>query len=69
MKVSDAEIIASSKINADIIGEFIAALNTANFEYSKRSYIGAEEDFKGDEDDPRKTKHHKKVDNITVSHE
>lgn len=69
MKVSQAEIIASSKINADIIGEFTASLHTANFEFSQRSYIGAEEDFKGEEDDPRKLKHHSAIDDFTVCHE
>ena len=69
MKVSEAEIIASSKINADILGEFTASLHSANFEYTLKSYIGAEEDFKGDENDPRKLKHHSAIDNFTVSHE
>ena len=69
MKVSSAEIIASSKINSDILGDFTASLHSANFEYSERSYIGAEEDFKGDEEDPRKTKHHSAIDEYTVSHE
>ena len=69
MKVSEAEIIASSKINADILGEFTASLHTANFEFSQKSYIGAEEDFKGAEDDPRRTKHHVAIDDYTVSHE
>ena len=58
MKVAEAEIIASSKIKADLLGEFTASLHSANFEFSKRSYIGAEEDFKGEDDDPRKFKHH-----------
>ena len=58
MKVAEAEIIASSKINADLLGEFTASLHSANFEFSMRSYIGAEEDFKGEDDDPRKFKHH-----------
>ena len=69
MKVANAEIIASSKINAEILGEFAASLHSANFEYSERSYIGAEEDFKGDEDDPRKFKHHSAIDDFTVCHE
>ena len=69
MKVSEAEIIASSKINSDILGEFTASLHTANFEFSQRSYIGAEEDFKGEEEDPRKLKHHSAIDGFTVSHE
>ena len=69
MKISKAEIIASSKINADILGDFTAALHTANFEFSQRSYIDAADDFKGDEEDPRKSKHHAKIDEFNVSHE
>ena len=69
MKVSSAEIIASSKINSDILGEFTSSLHTANFEFIQKSYIGAEEDFKGDEDDPRRTKYHSSIDDYTVSHE
>ena len=69
MKVSSAEIIASSKINSDILGEFTSSLHTANFEFTQKSYIGAEEDFKGDEDDPRRTKYHSSIDDYTVSHE
>lgn len=69
MKISKADVIASSKINADILGEFTASLHSANFEFSQRSYIGADEDFKGDEADPRKTKHHSKIDDFSVSHE
>ena len=69
MKIDKAEVIASSKINADILGEFSAAFHSANFEFAQRSYIGAEEDFKGDENDPRRSKHHAKVDQLTVTHE
>lgn len=69
MKVSDAEIIASSRINSDLLGEFTASLHSANFEYSQRSYIGAEEEFKGEKDDPRRPKHHVAIDSFTVSHE
>ena len=69
MKVSEAEVIASSKIKADLLGEFTASLHSANFEWTKKSYIGAEEDFKGEDDDPRKLKHHAAIDNFTVSHE
>jgi len=58
MKIADAEVIASSKIKADILGEFTAALQSANFEFAQKSYIGAEEEFKGEEDDPRRSKHH-----------
>ena len=69
MKVGSAEIIASSGIKAELLGEFVASLHSANFEFSRRSYIGAEEDFKGDPDDPRKDKHHKAIDDFSVSHE
>ena len=69
MKISNAEIIASSKINADILGEFTASLHRANYEFSMKSYIGAEDDWKGDDEDPRKMKHHKAVDAFSVVHE
>lgn len=69
MKVAEAEIIASSKINADILGEFTASLHSANFEFSQKSYLGAEEDFKGEDSDPRRTKHHVAIDDISVVHE
>ena len=62
MKIGKTEVIASSKINADILGEFSAAFQSANFEFAQRSYIGAEEDFKGEQDDPRRSKYHAKVD-------
>ena len=69
MKISRAEIIASGKINPDILGEFTASLHSANYEFSQKSHIGAEEDFKGDDEDPRKMKHHLAVDNVEVVHE
>lgn len=34
MKIAEAEVLASSKINADILGEFVASLHSANFEFS-----------------------------------
>ena len=44
-------------------------MNRQNFEWSKKSHIGAEEDFKGEEDDVRKFKHSKVVNQWELSHE
>ena len=69
MKITEAEIIASSKVDANLLGDFHAAFISSNFEYSEKSYIGAEEEFKGDENDKRKQKHSKPVDQIQIAHE
>ena len=69
MKVSRAEVLASSKISHEILGEFTAALHSANFEFSQRSYIGSEDDFKGEAEDPRRTKKGSTVEEISVHHE
>ena len=61
MKIAEAEIIASSKIDANLLGDFAAAFISSNFEYSEKSYIDAEEEFKGDETDSRRQKHSKPV--------
>jgi hypothetical protein len=54
MKVSEAEVIASSKINSESLADFRAALHSSNFEFSLKSHIGSEEEFKGEDDDARK---------------
>ena len=69
MNVGSAEVIASSKINAALLGDFQAALHAGNFEYSLRSHIGAEEEFKGEDDDERKHRHSTVLTDVTVSHE
>lgn len=69
MKIDHAHILMSAKVNHELIGDFWASMNQANFEWSKKAHIGAEEDFKGDSDDPRKSKHTKVVSNWKLSHE
>ena len=69
MKIAETEIIASSKVDANMLGDFHAAFISSNFEYSERSYIDAELDFKGDENDERKQKHSKPVESVQITHE
>ena len=69
MKIAEAEIISSSKVDASYLGEFHQSFSLNNFEYSEKSYIGVEEEFKGEETDPRRKKHSKLVENVRISHE
>ena len=61
MKASSVEIIVSEKINPELIAHFEASLHSNNFEFSLKSHIGAEEEFKGEADDVRKSHHGKRV--------
>ena len=61
MKASEAEILISDKINPDLVAHFESSLHTNNFEFSMKSYIGAEDDFKGDPEDLRKHHYAKRV--------
>lgn len=49
MKVSDVEVIASGKINADHLGVFYNSMHLSNYEFHLRSDMKDEEDTKTDE--------------------
>jgi leucyl aminopeptidase len=70
MKVSEVEIIASGKIDAEHLGVFYNSLHLSNYEFTLRSDIKDEEDTKPEENPDERTKRTKKViDVISLSHE
>lgn len=68
-KANDVEILTSSKIDHNFLGDFIQSFEKTNFEFSLKSHIGASDDFKGEDDDYRKDKHLTRIENYSVSHE
>ena len=72
LKVSDVEVIASSKIKADSLGTFINSFDLSNYEYKEKGDV--EDEKKDEEDDTeevdeRTKRKEKLLDNFTVSHE
>ena len=53
MKAQNVEIIMSEKFDSDLVGHFESSFHDNNFEFSMKSYIGADE-FEGDSEDPRR---------------
>ena len=68
MKASDVEIIVSDAIDSRLMSHFESSFRLNNFEYSEKSHIGAEDDFKGDLEDPRRTHHSKTVGSVSFTH-
>jgi len=71
-KVSDVEVIASSKINADALGAFITSFDLSNYEWKQRGDVEEDEKDaeKGEEEVDERTKRKEKtLDNFTISHE
>jgi hypothetical protein len=68
-RITDCEVIATNKVNAASLSHFYQGWYLKNYAYSEKSHIGAEEDFKGDENDLRKHRNVREVDEIVLSHE
>ena len=71
-KVSDVEVIASSKINADALGAFITGFDLSNYEWKQKGDVEEDEKDaeKGEEEVDERTKRKEKtLDNFTISHE
>jgi hypothetical protein len=62
-------VIASGKVNSGDLKDFYHSFHLNNFSYSEKSHLGAELDFKGDDDDTRKTRHRSTIDSLEISHE
>ena len=70
-KVSDVEVIASSKINADALGQFIKSFDLSNYEWKQIGDIKEEEKEEKDSEevDERTKRKEKTMDSFTISHE
>jgi hypothetical protein len=68
MKVSEVEIIASSKIDAEHLGIFTNSMHLSNYEFTLKSDI-KDEETKDESTDERTKRTKKTIDSITVSHE
>jgi len=68
-RVIDCEVIATNKVDATSLSHFYQGWYLKNYAYSEKSHIGAEEDFTGDQNDSRKHRHVREVDEIVISHE
>ena len=70
-KVSDVEVIASSKISADALGQFINSFDLSNYEWKQKGDIKEEEKEEKDSEevDERTKRKEKTMDSFTISHE
>lgn len=69
-KVSDVEIIASSKIDAELLGVFHNSFYLSNYEWTRKTSPKTEDTkTEGEEVDERTKKVNKKIDNFSISHE
>ena len=71
-KVSEVEVIASSKIKADSLGTFANSFDLTNYEYREKGDTvedEKDEDKNEQEFDERTKRKEKTLDNFTISHE
>lgn len=69
MKVSDVEVIASSKIDAEHLGIFYNSMHLSNYEFTLRTDLKDDSESQEEEKDARSKRTKKTLDSITVSHE
>lgn len=69
MKVSDVEVIASSKIDAEHLGVFYNSMHLSNYEFTLKTDLKDESEPQEEEKDARCKRSKKTLDSITVSHE
>jgi hypothetical protein len=65
-KVSNVDILATSKIPATHLHHFSRSFWLSNFEYVEKSYLA--EEIK-EKDDPRSFRHIKTIDSMSLKHE
>ena len=70
-KVSDVEVIASSKIDATALGAFITGFDLSNYDWSRKGNVEEEDKPKESEDevDERTKRKAKALDSFVISHE
>ena len=70
MKVSDVEVIVSSKIDAEQLGIFYNSMHLSNYKFTLKSGLKDENSEKEEHESDARTKRTKQtLDSITVSHE